>query len=513
MGRVAVGLLLLVAACGVLLPARFASVTDAVLAQTLSSFGWFYLLVVSGMLLFMLHLAFGRHGSTRLGGPDAVPDFSARSWFAMLFSAGMGIGLVFFGASEPLSHYLSPPEGLTGQTPEAARAAMRYAFFHSGLHPWGVYGLVGLAMAHARYNRGGSGSMSDLLTPLLGARTRGRLGQAVDLLAILATVGGVATTLGYGAVQIASGLSTMTGWPPGIATQIVVIVVATVLFMLSAASGLHKGVKYLSNANVVLMLALLVVVLALGPTKFILEIFTSTTGGYVNQLPSMSLRLSPFSLGTWAAKWTIFYWAWWISWAPFVGTFIARISRGRTIREFVMGVLLAPALLGVIWYSTFGGTALHQQMFEGRDLAAVSAQGSEGVLFAVFAGLPLSTVLSIVALILLMTFFVTSADSATLVLSSMAQPDREPSFRSKLVWGLIQPGIAVALLLSGGLGGLRAAAVVTALPLCFILVAVAWSLVRRLASDESKARAAEIARRRRLDALLEAQPEEKAAAE
>ena len=516
MGRVAVGLLVFIAALGVLFPTGFASATGVALAQTLASFGWLYLLVVSGLLLCMLYLAFGRHGSTRLGGPDAVPEFSMHSWFAMLFSAGMGIGLVYFGAAEPLAHYLSPPEGLTGQTPEAARVAMRYAFFHSGLHPWAVYGLVGLAMAHARYNRGSSGRMSDLLTPLLGTRARGRLGQAVDLLAILATVGGVATTLGYGAVQIASGLSKLTGWSPGIATQLIVIAVATLLFMLSAASGLHKGVKYLSNTNLALMLALLVAVLVLGPTRFILEILTSTVGSYVNQLPGMSLRLSPFTHGTWAATWTIFYWAWWMSWAPFVGTFIAQISRGRTIREFVIGVLLAPSLLGVIWYSVFGGAALHQQMFEGRDLASVAAQGSEGVLFAVFDGFPLSIVLSVVALVLLITFFVTSADSATLVLVSMAEPgeDRAPSLRSKVTWGLLQSGIAVALLASGGLGGLRAAAVVTALPLCFILAGVAWSLVRRLTTDEAEQRAEEIVRRRRIDALLDPRSQdEKAAAE
>lgn len=459
--------------------------------------------MVSGALLFLLYLAFSKHASVCIGGADAEPEFSTISWFAMLFAAGMGIGLVFFGAAEPISHLLAPPEGLEPGSPAAAGAALRYAFFHWGLHPWAVYGLVALALAYFRFNHGSNGQFSDLLAPLLGKWSQSRVARVVDLLAILATVGGVATSLGFGAVQISSGISRLTGAPAGLLTQLVVIAVATVLFLTSAATGVQRGIKYLSNINLVLAVLLLFGVLLLGPTHFILDTFTTSLGSYVNQLTAMSLRLTPFSGRTWVAEWTIFYWAWWISWSPFVGSFIARISRGRTIREFVTGVLLVPALFGFVWFATFGGAAIYQQLFSGADLAAAVDQGTEHVLFAVLDNLPLPEITSVIALLLLILFFITSADSATLVLSSMATGGSlHLTLRTKLTWGLLISGIAVALLLSGGLDGLQVGAVVSALPFAVVLCLVAFSLLKRLDADHAIRHQREIERRRLVDQLL-----------
>ena len=503
MGNVAALLLAAVVAISLLMPAAFAGLAQTVLRQTLDTFGWFYLLVVSGALLLLVYLAFSRHASVCIGGPDTEPDFSTVSWFSMLFAAGMGIGLVFFGAAEPVSHLFAPPEGLDPQTPLAARAAMRYAFFHWGLHPWAVYGLVGLAIAYFRFNHGANGQFSGLLDPLLGKWSGARAAKVVDLLAILATVGGVATSLGFGAAQISGGIAHLTGLPAGRGTQLIVIAIATVLFLTSAATGVQRGIKILSNTNLVMAVALLLAVLLLGPTRFVLETFTTSLGSYVNQLAGMSLRLTPFTQRTWVAEWTAFYWAWWISWAPFVGSFIAQISRGRTIRQFVVGVLLVPTLFCFFWFSTFGGVAIHQQLFGGVDLAPAMERGSEFVLFAVLEHLPLPAVTSVIALVLLIIFFVTSADSATLVLASMASGGALAlSLRSKLTWGLLISGIAAALLVAGGLDGLQAGAVVSALPFAVVLCLVAASLLRRLDQDHRARHEQEMARRRLVDELV-----------
>lgn len=505
LGHVAALFLAAVVGTSLAAPKAFSAGAQALLGRTLASFGWFYLASVCAALVFMLYLAFGKHGGIRLGGPDAEPEFSTPSWFAMLFSAGMGIGLVFFGAAEPISHLGAPPEGLTPGTPEAASAAMRYTFFHYGPHPWAVYGLLGLAMAYFRFNHGKSGQISGLLEPLLGRRMDGPAGKLVDILAVVATVGGVATSLGYGAVSIAAGLERLVGVPSAYATQVFVIAVATVLFLLSSASGLKRGVKYLSNLNMALAGALLAAVLALGPTGFVFDTLTTSTGAFLDNLPGMSLRLTPFSGRTWVLDWTVFYWAWWISWAPFVGAFIAQISRGRTIREFVVGVLVVPSLFSFLWFSAFGGTAIHQELFAAAGLTDVAAQGAEGVLFAMLDNLPLGGVLSAVAVLLLMTFFVTSADSATLVVASMANGGKlDPGLRAKLLWGLLISGIAVALLGNGGLQGLQSGAVITALPFAIILCGVAASLLKLLREDHRAARELEIARRHAVDRMLRA---------
>ncbi|RZZ84719.1 MULTISPECIES: BCCT family transporter [Pseudoxanthomonas] len=470
----------LVLAAGVA-PDAFNAVMQAALKQTIGAAGSLYLLVVFAALVFLLFLCVGRFADLRIGGEDAQPQFSNASWLSMLFAAGMGIGLVFWGAAEPLSHFITPPEGLQPRSMDAARAAMRYAFFHWGLHPWSVYALIGLAMAWFQFNRGGRGLISDLLEPVLGRRHEGWIGHAVNIAAVVATTIGVATTLGFGTIQIAAGLERVFGIHASAPVQLTVIAVSFVLYMASSVTGVERGIKWLSNFNVGLAALLLAFVLVLGPTSFIFDTFTTTLGSYLNSLVNMSLRMSPFSRSTWVATWTIFYWAWWIAWAPFVGAFIARVSYGRRIREFVFGVVLAPSLLGFLWFSTFGGAALWAQLFGHVDLAAALAQGYETVLFAMFDSLPLSWLLSGLALLLLSIFFVTSADSAVLVLASMSYDKaQDPPLSRKIVWGSAIALIAATLLLVGGLEALQAMITVAALPFALLMVLVIVALYRAL---------------------------------
>lgn len=484
--RISVALLALLALGGVFAPEAFGEFSSRAQAFTLSGAGWFYLVVVFVALVFLLYLAVSPMGALRIGGVDAEPEFSRRSWFAMLFSAGMGIGLVFFGAAEPLSHFQRPPEGIEPQSLEAARASLRYVFFHWGLHPWAIYALMGLAMAWFQFNRKSRGLISDLLEPLIGERhSQGAVGKAIDVLAVVATAIGVATTLGFGAMQISAGLSHVTTVPAGFATQAVIIAVAFVLYMASSATGLSRGIKWLSNFNMAVAALLLALVIVLGPTAFIFESLTTTLGAYLNQLPAMSLHMTPFSQRAWVGDWTIFYWAWWIAWAPFVGAFFAKISYGRTVREFVFGVVCGPALVSFLWFAAFGATVLYQQMFQGADQLAALSLGIEHVLFAMADLLPLSSVISWVAIVLLLSFFVTSADSATLVLASMSSESAgDPPLARKVVWGVLQSVIAVALLAAGGLEALQAVIIVAALPFAVLLAAIMVSLNRTLSEEK-----------------------------
>ncbi len=462
-------------------PDAFNDVVQEIVRHLVRDAGWTYLVIVLATLLFLLYLAFGRFAHLRIGGEDAEPEFSYFSWLSMLFAAGMGIGLVFWGAAEPLSHFLQPPEGLDPRSPAAARAAMRYAFFHWGLHPWAVYALIGLAMAWFQYNRGGRGLVSDLLQPLIGSGHRRWPGRTVNVLAIVATAIGVATTLGFGTIQIAAGLERVFGIPTGRTLQLSVIAVAFVVYMSSTATGVERGIKWLSTFNLALAGGLLVLVLAVGPTAFIFDTLTTTLGAYLNQLLTMSLRMAPFSGSRWVADWTIFYWAWWIAWAPFVGAFIARISRGRDIREFILGVVLAPSLLGFVWFSVFGGTALWSQIFGRVDLAGALDRGYETVLFAMFDSLPMSGLLAVIALVLLVIFFVTSADSAVLVLASMSTDEAgDPPLSRKLAWGVAVALIAAVLLLAGGLEALQGVITIAAMPFALLMLLVMVALYRVL---------------------------------
>ena len=411
-------------AWGAVAPAQLLVVTTAIQHWLLDAFGWFYLLCASGLFVVALLLIFSRYGKLVLGRVGDQPEFPLPTWFAMLFCAGMGIGLVFWGVAEPISHYYDPPTG-TGETPEAARLAFRYSFLHWGLHPWAMYTMVALCLAHFQFRKGAPGLISACCRPILGDKVDGRIGQTIDIFAVFATVFGVATSLGLGAIQISGGLSYLLSLPNTVLTQLVIILIVTTLFMVSALTGIQRGIKYLSNLNMALAVLLLGFLLFLGPTSFIMDVFTSALGDYIHAFPRMSLYLAPFDNSAWLYDWTLFYWAWWIAWSPFVGTFIARISRGRTIREFVLGVLFVPTLFCVFWFSVFGGTAISLDMFDHVSLKpVVESQGAEVALFTLLEHFPLGGLMSVLALLLIATFFITSGDSATFVLGMFTSNGR-----------------------------------------------------------------------------------------
>ena len=469
---------------GAVFPENLATTFNELLGVMIEKFGWLYLLVTFGILIFSLYLAFSKYGQIRLGKEEDRPEYSNMTWFAMLFSAGMGIGLVFWGVAEPVSHYMNPPMGLTGETAESARVAMRYSFFHWGLHPWAVYTLISLSLAYFQFRKGLKGLISHTFYPLLGEKIHGPIGKSIDILAIIATAFGVATSLGLGTLQINGGLTHIFGIPNNTFVQFMIIVIVTVLYMISATTGLDKGIKILSNTNITVATGLLLFVLFLGPTSFLFDTFTVTLGGYLQNVIQMSLRLTPFSQGSWIGSWTLFYWAWWIAWAPFVGMFIARVSKGRTIKEFILGVLIVPSLFSFLWFSVFGGTALHQEMFENYNITSAVKTDITSALFITLEHLPLGTVVALLATLLIITFFVTSADSATFVLGMLSSNgDLNPTNKVKLTWGLLQSSIAGVLLLSGGLQGLQTASIVTALPFAIILVFMAGSILKALQEE------------------------------
>jgi glycine betaine transporter len=451
-------------------------------------FGWFYLMSASAILLFTIYLAFSKYGKIKLGKDDDEPEYSRFSWFAMLFSAGMGIGLVFWGVAEPVSHFYVPPFG-DPATGESAENALRFAFFHWGLHPWGIYALIALALAYFKFRKDAPGTISATFYPLLGEGVKGPIGKVIDTIAVIATVFGVATSLGLGAIQINGGFTYLNNnIPNSFGTQIIIIIGVTILFMLSTISGIGRGIKWLSNGNIVLAILLLFFFLFMGPTTFLLNLFTTTLGSYAEHLPQMSFRLAPFSESgsAWIQDWTVFYWAWWIAWAPFVGTFIARISKGRTIREFVIGVLAVPTIFCAFWFAIFGGTGIYFDMFKNAGIWESMDHGNytEIALFSTLGHLPFSTIATIIAIILIAVFFITSADSATFVIGMQTTNGMlNPPLRIKAVWGIVQSASAAVLLWSGGLGALQTASIVAAFPFVFILLMIMVSLQKGLKDE------------------------------
>jgi len=459
-----------------------------ILDATANNFGWLYLMATSGFVLFALGLAFSRFGSIRLGPDDEPPEFSFKSWLAMIFSGGMGVGLVFWGVAEPMMHFNSPPLGIgTPRTAEAAQTGMRYAFFHWGLHQWANFTVVGLAIAYVRFRHNSHGLISETFRPLLGDRVDHGWGKAIDTLAVVSTLFGVATTLGLGALQINSGLARLSGVPYGATPQLLIMAGLGVLFILSAMTPLKWGIRYLSSANMALAAGLLLFVLILGPTPFIFSEFTQTVGEYLGNIIQMSLVTTPYSSEHWVQQWTIFYWAWGLSWAPFVGSFIARISRGRSIREFVLGVMIVPVILSMLWFSTFGGSAIHYELFGNAGIADAVAQEVPAGLYVLLEQLPGGFYAAIGAIILVAMFVVTSADSATFVLGMFTSKGiLNPTRFVRILWGLLQLLMASALLLSGGLLGLRTVSIVAAFPFMLLMVLMAYSLYKDLALESRR---------------------------
>ncbi|KGX84427.1 glycine betaine uptake BCCT transporter [Pontibacillus marinus] len=469
---------------GTTAPDNLKLVTKTVRDYISVHFGWYYLLVVTLFVIFCIFVIISPFGKLKLGKPDESPDYSLPTWFAMLFSAGMGIGLVFWGVAEPLHHYVKNAPTAEAGTTGALKESLKFTYFHWGIHAWAIYAMVALSLAYFKFRRGAPGLVSATLYPILGEKVRGPIGKAIDIIAIFATVVGVATTLGFGATQINGGLSYLLDIPNTFWVQLVIIGVVTVLFMFSAYTGLSKGIKYLSNANMFLALILFAGMLIIGPTLVIMNVFTDTIGQYLRDVSSMSFRLAPFDddKSSWIQGWTVFYWAWWIAWSPFVGIFIARVSRGRTIREFLIGVLVVPSLVSFLWFSVFGMSAI--ELDNAKEIANLA---TEKQLFGTLMEYPLGTILSIVALCLIGTFFITSADSATFVLGMQTtNGSLNPPKTVKFSWGLAQASMAAILLYTGGLQGLQNALISAAFPFSIIMLLMMYSLYKALNEDRLK---------------------------
>ncbi|WP_416148531.1 BCCT family transporter [Salipaludibacillus sp. HK11] len=479
-------LVLLFLIWGALGPGSLAEVSETALAFTLDTFGWFYMLTTAIFIAFVLFLALSPFGKLKLGKPDEKPEYKFITWLGMLFSAGIGVGFVFWGVAEPVLYFSDPhPDYIGASEGVRAAAGLRYGVFHWALHPWAIFSLVALTLAYVQFRKDQPALISSAFQPILGDRAHGPLGKGIDVLAVLATSTGVATTFGLSALQITGGLSYLIDWIPNTpATQLSIIAIVTVLFMFSAATGINKGIKILSTLNITIAAILLLFVIITGPTLFIAQNFVTTVGGYITNVTQMSLDLNPFGDGEWLGNNTIFFWAWHISWAPFMGIFIARISRGRSIREFVAGVLIVPSLLAALWFTAFGGTALDMILGGNDQIGGLVQNDVEVALFAMLENLPLSTFMSILAVLLIVVFFITSADSASYVLGAMTSAGSlAPKLSIKVIWGLLIAGTASVLLVSGGLEGLQTASIVAALPFAIIMLVMIFSLLLMMGKD------------------------------
>ncbi len=479
---------------GVVALDSFSSVLAAIVGWITTDLGWVYMLITTFFLFFVVYLAFSRYGKIKLGQPDDEPEFGYFAWFAMLFQAGMGIGLVFWGVAEPVWHYGDPPMGMAqARTPEAASLALQTAFFHWTLTPWAMYATIGVAIAYFSYRRGMANlQISMVFRPLIGDRVDGPIGNAIDIIAILATLFGVAVSLGLGTLQIAAGLGTVFGVPSTITVLLIIIAVTGIAYMLSASTPLDKGINFLSQASMYLAFLLLVYFVIVGPTLLEFNSFTQGIGAYLANIVPRSLNLSAFDpeQQAWLGSWTIFFWATWIAWGPYVGAFIARISKGRTIREFIVGVLIGPSLFSMIWFCVFGtaGIQLDQQT-NGKFSETLYNDGAAVALFQFLDSYPLALLTSILALFLIFIFFVAGADAGCVVLGSMSAGGvLNPKVAIKLTWGVIMAVIAAVLLVAGGggsdaLDGLTNGAILAATPFGILMIPMCYGLVKTLQSD------------------------------
>ena len=473
-----------VLAIGVVFPNQAQDVFGSVQTGILASFGWFYLLAVGIFLVGVLLLCLGRTGRLKLGPDDSTPDFRFSSWVAMLFAAGMGIGLMFYAVGEPMTHFMAPPTA-EPRSVEAVREAMSVTFFHWGIHAWAVYAVVGLSLAYFGYRYNLPLTIRSGLYPLLKERINGPIGHAVDVFAIVGTMFGIATSMGVGVSQINAGLTYLFGLPMGLEVQLPVIAFVTALATISVITGIDKGVRILSEINLVVAILLMLFVLVTGPTGLLFRDFVQNLGLYLNTLVLRTFNIYAYQPTPWIDAWTLFYWAWWISWSPFVGMFIARISRGRTVREFVAAVLFIPAGFTFFWMTVFGNTAIFIDTgtAAGALGAAIANDVSVG-LFKFFEYLPLAGITSTVAIILVAIFFVTSADSGAIVMDMIAAGGQtKTTLGQRLFWCLLEGVVAAVLLIAGGLGALQSATVASALPFALVMLALLWSLIVGMRAD------------------------------
>lgn len=478
-----VSVILVFISFGAINPTGTGNVFEFIQSTIIDYFGWLYVFSVAFFLVFIAFIYLGPYSKIKLGADDSVPEYSNTSWFAMLFSAGMGIGLVFFSVAEPMFHYLEPPVA-EGETAAAAAEAMRLTFFHWGLHAWSIYIVVGMSLAYFSFRKGLPLTIRSAFYPLLGERIYGPAGNLIDILAIFGTMFGVATSLGLGVMQVNAGLDFLFGFEESMTTQMTIILIITCFATISVVLGLDKGIRRLSNFNLVLALILLAFLFVLGPTVFILNSLAENTGRYLQNIVEMTFWLDTMSDDRdWLGTWTLFYWGWWIAWSPFVGMFIARISKGRTIREFITGVLFVPTAFTLIWLSVFGSSGLYIEFFGDGGIAGLA---TEEMLFAVLEGFPFSAVTSLVAIVVIITFFVTSSDSGSLVIDMLASGGNpDPPRQQRIFWALSEGVVAAILLYSGGLAALRTASITTGLPFAVVLVIMCFSLYKGL-RDEQK---------------------------
>jgi choline/glycine/proline betaine transport protein len=484
---ISAGLIVLVCIYGVGFSEHAAVTFSAIQKWLVTNFGWFYMMSIAFFFGFVIYLAFSRFANIKLGPDDSGPDYSYVSWFSMLFSAGMGIGLLFFGVSEPLTHFAQPPSG-PGGTAEAAGRAMEITFFHWGLQAWSVYIVVGLSLAYFSFRHGLPLSIRSALYPLIGERIYGPIGHAVDIFAVLGTMFGVATSLGLGVMQVNAGLSFLFDVEVSTTVQIILIVFITAMATVSVVAGLDSGIRRLSELNLILAVVMLVFILLAGPTATLLGALMQNIGGYLSSMVEMTFNRHAYQPIEWMGDWTLFYWAWWISWSPFVGMFIARISRGRTIREFIVGVLLVPAGFTFLWLSFFGNTALVMELADnGVSLVNTALEDSPTALFMMLGQLPWSTLMSVVATLLIMTFFVTSSDSGSLVIDIITSGGNEdPPVWQRIFWAVAEGVVAAALLLAGGLSALQTASIISALPFACVMFLMCFGLHKGLRMETLK---------------------------
>ena len=446
-------------------------------------FRWLFIILMNVTVVFSLYIALSRYGDIRLGHQTEHPEYSLLSWFGMLFSAGIGIGLLYWGTAEPLYHFMAPPMG-QAETVETAKQAMSISFLHWGIHAWALYCVVALSLAYFHYRRGLPLSIRSVLYPLIGQKIYGKWGHVVDTLAVFGTMFGVVTSLGLGAMQINAGFSNVFGIPNNVPVQLCLIAIITAMATLSVMMGLDKGIKRLSDINIVLTVLLLGFMLLFGPTQFIIDSFIENIGNYVSQLIPLGFWSEAYSNTDWQANWTIFYWAWWVSWSPFVGIFVARISRGRTIREFIFGVLFIPMLLLFFWFTTFGGSAVHMELMGNYGLIEAVKADYGSAIFKLIEYYPLTKPLTLVIVVMIMLWFVTSSDSASLVIDMLtAGGDTNPPKIQRLFWALSQGVIAAVLLVAGGLSALQAVAIIAGFPFAIVVFVMMYCLWRGLTRD------------------------------
>ncbi len=486
-----VGVSAIFVAWSVLFTENLNKVTTASLNWVTGSFGWLYLVVTLAILVFLIFLAFSRSGNIRLGKDTDRPEFSTVTWLAMILSAVMGIGLVSYGVAEPISHLATPPHDLAEPgSSEAAVRALQYSYFDWGLHAWAIFAVFGLAIAYSTYRKGRNTLVSQMFEPLLGDRVNGPIGKIIDVLAVFATLFGTTTSLGLGALQVNNGLGTLFGVPVNNVTQVLIIAAVTAVFTMSAVTGVSKGIKFLSQASTAMAIALFVFILIVGPTVFVANLYIESLGMWATDFFRMSLQGTAFGGLEWMQWWTYFMMAWWVSWGAFVGVFLARISRGRTIRGFIVGVLVVPSLVFFTWFTVFGGTAIHIDMFEGGDIAKQTAADINSAFFATLDHFPFATVTSVVAIILVLMFFISGADANTYVLCMMTSGGSLAPHRAVLIlWGVLTGVTAVVLMLAGGLTALQNTVIVASLPFLVIIAGLAVSFWMELRTDTRAANA------------------------